>query len=271
MKFPVWLETICVLPKSFQIPQQKIVQPKNYIIAWPIKLEDHRFVPSFQKSFVLGKDRPRQALQGRSSQTGGCPSFSQSFSSEGCVVADTSFPIGGSSWNPETQLLAPTAVQVSITTPSGEVKTQECLAGADIVVQVPSWLIEQGLSMVVGLWAIQKFLLKVKGGWKFQIDFLDFQFCILDWKCCGFLENNFSGEWQPHKRQSSLRIELSSSLPAGRHSATPKVGATLFFSQAPPKHRFHDIHYLWVWFSNLFEHDQSWWFIMVGFNFSLHI
>ena len=28
------------------------------------------------------------------------------------------------------------AVQVSITTPSGEVKTQECLVGADIVVQV---------------------------------------------------------------------------------------------------------------------------------------
>ena len=27
-------------------------------------------------------------------------------------------------------------VQVSITTPSGEVKTQECLAGADIVAQV---------------------------------------------------------------------------------------------------------------------------------------
>ena len=28
-----------------------------------------------------------------------------------------------------------TSLQVSITTPSGEVKTQECLTGADIVVQ----------------------------------------------------------------------------------------------------------------------------------------
>ena len=34
---------------------------------------------------------------------------------------------------------AETNGQVSITTPSGEVKTQECLTGADIVVQAEEW------------------------------------------------------------------------------------------------------------------------------------
>ncbi len=86
--------------KVLSNPSKKIIQPKNYIIAWPIKLEDHLFAPSLQKSFVLGQDRPRQALQGRSSLNCGIPQFLPViFLLLGCVVADTSFPIV-EPWNP---------------------------------------------------------------------------------------------------------------------------------------------------------------------------